>query len=309
MVRVQEGSREADGIDWSYSLEKTAARYKHLFNCDPLEDMVFTEVDGNVIGFCRVWWEQEFDGTMAYMHTNDLLPEWRDRGIRKAIQHWLEERARAIAREHTKDVHRLLRTWAADTELHKIEMLESMGHRPSRWFFDMERDLTRDIPDLPLPEGLEVRPVRPDEHLKVFNALEETMRDHWGAREWHDEEFDRWREDPRFIPELFKVAWDGDEVAGMVLNFIDERENEEFGRKRGFTEDIGVRRPYRRRGLARALLARSMRMMQELGMTVGKLGVDTDNLTGALGLYTGLGYEVTKKHIIYQKPLDLKEGP
>ena len=89
-----------------------------------------------------------------------------------------------------------------------------------------------------------------------------------------------------------------------VLNFIDERENEEFGLKRGFIEDIGVRRPYRRRGLARALIARSMRMMRDLGMTAGKLGVDTDNLTAALGLYTGLGFEVTKKHIIYQKPLE-----
>ncbi len=69
--------------------------------------------------------------------------------------------------------------------------------------------------------------------------------------EW-DTELTSWRESPSYVPDYWQVAWDGDQVAGMVLNFIDTAENEENHRLRGYTGTICVRRPWRRRGLARA---------------------------------------------------------
>jgi ribosomal protein S18 acetylase RimI-like enzyme len=88
----------------------------------------------------------------------------------------------------------------------------------------------------------------------------------------------------------------------MVLNFIDEDENQRYDRARGFTEDICVRRPWRRRGLARALIARSLRVIADAGMTEAALGVDSDNQTGALDLYLGLGYETRWKFFAFRKP-------
>lgn len=87
----------------------------------------------------------------------------------------------------------------------------------------------------------------------------------------------------------------------MVLNFLDEAENEEYQRKRGYTEGISVRRPWRRRGLARALLTRSLKMFQDMGMTEAALGVDTQNLSGALRLYESVGFQPVKKLTIYRK--------
>ena len=37
----------------------------------------------------------------------------------------------------------------------------------------------------------------------------------------------------------------------MVRNFINHKENQEANRKRGYTENISVRRPWRRQGIAR----------------------------------------------------------
>ena len=91
----------------------------------------------------------------------------------------------------------------------------------------------------------------------------------------------------------------------MVLNFIDERENEEYKRKRGWTEDIAVLRPYRRQGLAKALIARSLKLHKSLGMTEAALGVDVDNPNGALRLYQGMGFRMVKEHTTYRKPLAL----
>lgn len=90
----------------------------------------------------------------------------------------------------------------------------------------------------------------------------------------------------------------------MVRNYIDERENEEYGRKRGYTENISVRRPWRRRGLARALIAESFLFLRDLGMEEAALGVDAENLSGALRLYESMGFEQVKRWTDYRKNLE-----
>lgn len=89
----------------------------------------------------------------------------------------------------------------------------------------------------------------------------------------------------------------------MVLSFIDVEENETFDRKRGHTEDISVRRPWRRRGLARSLLVQSMQDLKQHSMTEAALTVDTENPQGALGLYRGVGFEEEQRSIAYRKSL------
>ncbi len=90
----------------------------------------------------------------------------------------------------------------------------------------------------------------------------------------------------------------------MVLNFVNHEENEEYKRQRGYTEGICVRRPWRRQGLAKALIARSFRVLKDLGLVEAALGVDTENPNGALQLYQGMGFRPVKRHTTYRKPFD-----
>jgi mycothiol synthase len=96
----------------------------------------------------------------------------------------------------------------------------------------------------------------------------------------------------------------GDQVAGMVLNYFDARENREYRRNGSYTETICVRHPWRRRGLARALLAQSFRVLQEQGLTEAALSADAENPSGALRLYTSTGFIVEKQTAIYRKRID-----
>jgi mycothiol synthase len=105
------------------------------------------------------------------------------------------------------------------------------------------------------------------------------------------------------MPELWQIAWEGDEVVGGVHNYIDKEENEAFNRKWGHTEQIFVRRPWRKRGIAMALIARSLKILREHGMTEATLDVDTENPSGALELYESLGYRPYSEFIFYRKPL------
>jgi len=106
-----------------------------------------------------------------------------------------------------------------------------------------------------------------------------------------------------FQPELWQVAWHGESVVGSVMNFIDHDYNLKFNNKRGWTEEITTHREYRRKGIAKALIVRSMHMHKSKGMTEVALGVDTQNLTGALKLYEGLGYQQEKTWITFRKEM------
>ena len=88
---------------------------------------------------------------------------------------------------------------------------------------------------------------------------------------------------------------------GMVLNYLNEEENEEYNRLRGWTENISVRKAWRRQGVARALLTRSLQMFKNMGMDHAALGVDTQNATGALDLYKSVGFRVEKSFKVYRK--------
>jgi ribosomal protein S18 acetylase RimI-like enzyme len=96
----------------------------------------------------------------------------------------------------------------------------------------------------------------------------------------------------------------GDQIAGGVLNTIYPEENEGLGLKRGWLDSVFTRRPWRRRGLARALIARSLAALRERGMTSAILGVDADNPTGALGLYEGIGFAVESRYTAWRKPME-----
>ena len=103
------------------------------------------------------------------------------------------------------------------------------------------------------------------------------------------------------MSDLWQIAWDGDGVAGQVRSFINHKENDDQGRLRGYTECISVRRPWRRRGLAHALILNSLRILKEHGMTEAALGVDTENISGALRLYERCGFRPERSGSIYRK--------
>jgi len=302
IISVIEKSRNIDQVEMTATVEDVARAYEHLVNCDPYEDMIFAEVQDSVIGYARVWWQEEPDGTRSYFVFVPLLPEWRGKGIRRALLQYSENRLREIASHHPVSGSRFFEARAEDTEVHWQELLKSEGYTPARYFFRMIRSLNESITEISLPEGIEIRAVG-REYWKVWRAAQEAFRDSFGASEISDERLEEWIESPTFDPDLWVVAWDKAEVVGMVLSFIDEKENEEYGRKRGIMKLVAVRRPYRGKGLARALIGRSLRTLKECGMSEVILSVDTEELTGALKLYESMGFKMIKQFFIYRKNL------
>lgn len=303
MIKILDAASAADQEDEAHTEENLRREYKHLTNSDPYQDMVFAEIDGEPIAYARVeWWQEEDPNDLVYGHFVNIVPDWRDQGIELAIIRWCETRLRRIAEEHPKDRAHVYQTYSNEFKPTFNDLLESLHYQPARYFIEMSRPL-EDIPQANLPEGIAVRPVGKDQARQVWDASNDAFRDHWGYSEPKEEHYRSYLESKYFQPELWQVAWDGDEVVSSVMNYIDHDYNEKFNRKRGWTENISTRKAWRRRGIAKALIVQSMHMHKALGMTSVGLGVDTKNPLGALKLYQDLGYQEEKTWITFRKPL------
>ena len=306
IVAVETAAHLADGLDYVPTVEQLVAEIEHPSGFDPVRHILVGEVAGRIVAVGRVAHVRRDDEDTFEISAN-VQPEARRRGVGRAVLKRLEGLAREMAAEMAGELppgrRRWYASWCVDSADGTRVLLAAEGYRPVRYFFEMLREGLADVPDLPLPDGLDMRPVRPADHRRIYDAQAEAFRDHWGAREWTDAMFEGLFASPDLDTSLWRVAWDGDEVAGGCANWVFPEENERLGVSRGWLEQVSVRRPWRRRGLARALMAASMRAFAERGLTSAALGVDAENPTGALGLYEGLGFHVHKPTTSYRKAM------
>lgn len=303
LATVMQVAFAADGLDWYPTPGSLANELAHSPNEDPRRDAVVAEVDGRIVAFGRAGWSVR--GARHVYHTSgEVLPEFRRLGIGGAILRAEQARLREIAKDHPQDADRVFAAEVIEGQ-HGAEMLLSRdGYGPVRWFWEMSRPLAEPIEPLDLPSGLELRPLRPEDHRRVFAAEAEAFRDHWEHREWTDEDYAWAFGDPDLDTSLWRVAWDGDDIAGVVAAFVYKAENEALGLRRGWLERVSVRRPWRARGLASALMTSAMLELRARDIDTATLAVDADNPTGAVGVYERLGFRRSRGGTVMQRPMD-----
>jgi mycothiol synthase len=292
-----------DRIPWAPSAINVREDMEGSSNLDPARDAVIAEIDGTVVALATVERALRAGRPMYDLH-GDVAPDQRRRGIGRALLHENLRRARERADEVDDPFPITVRGFAEITEVGQRALLDSEGFTINRWFFLMRRPTLDDIPEAPLPAGIELRPVTPEHHRAIFDAEFEAFRDHWQPHDYDEAEFESQHKKADIDTDLWVVAWDGDEIAGVVQNWIWRDENERLGVKRGWLEHISVRRPWRRRGLGRAITAESLRRLRAAGMTDAMLGVDAENPTGALGLYERLGFVVDQRASAYVRTVE-----
>jgi mycothiol synthase len=295
----------ADDDDYAPTAEALRIDIGNQPDIDLSRDLLLAEVDGRIVAHAFRNASVR-DGYAVHYVFGRVHPEWRRRGLGRAMLHWNERRARevAAAKPHLAGPGAQFGMWATDTEHGAIRLLESEGYAIRRYAFTMiNRHMDRATP-VPLPEGLEIRPVTPDQHRAIFDADDEAFKDHFEHRAATEQDFVTLYAHPDLDTSLWQVAWDGDQVAGSVQTWLWKSENETLGVRRGWLESVSVRRPWRRRGVARALISASLVQLRERGMDEALLGVDAENPTGALGVYESVGFEVKIRARSYRKPLE-----
>src|SRR3954454_2773290 len=302
MVDVLDAAKAVDDIEKTRSARDYRMSLEAGRALGAAPAVLLAEVDERVVGWCMSSaFRPNTDRVRELDHAGYVDPEWRGRGVATALITASQRRLIGLVRP---DERAVLTTEVGATEVAARALLEGLGYEAVRFFANMVRPTLDDLPDDRLPEGIEVRPSSKAVESRVFRAFDEAFRDHWAWIPLPDDFMDNPPESATMSQfDVWQVAWQGDEVVAGVLGFINRDENAEYGRRRGYTEGIFTRRPWRHRGIAAALIARNLRLLRDLGMEEAALGVDTQNRSNALALYERSGFREVSRNLVYERAI------
>ncbi|MCW1970339.1 MAG: GNAT family N-acetyltransferase [Anaerolineae bacterium] len=309
MIALTNASHVAEGVE-EYETVESLNHFLYYPHSDPDHDIIVAEVAQCVVGYCHTFWRKQHDNTIQHYVFMFVHPSHQRQGIGTALLRKIGERLEQLARQVEPNLPHTVATYVQEKEKAGQAFAHRHGFGIVRYLYEMTRPLDA-LPDpdhYPLPAGVELRPALPAHDRAIYNARREAFLDHWGSSLSSEEEFQSWVKDEQRDPSLYVVAWSGDDVAGLILNVISASENESSGRKRGYPDPIAVRRPWRKQGLATAMLVRSLHRLHERGMTEAALSVDSENPNGALRIYERVGFRAVKQVFAYQKAITPKPG-
>ena len=227
----------------------------------------------------------------GYVH-----PKHWGRGLGTALVRLTEQRARELVPNAPEGARVVLANNVMLSDMPGRQLLEGEGYDLARAFWRMGIELAAE-PEAPAwPEGITLRTFeRGRDERRVFECVEEAFADHWGHVPRGYEEWIARIDWPSFDSSLWLLAEEGEQLAGVALC-----------RRRpdgGWVNTLGVRRPWRQRGLGEALLRQAFRELYLRGERSVGLGVDAQSLTGATRLYERAGMHVTMQFARYEKEL------
>lgn len=261
--------------------------------------------NGDLVGYMEVW--DSVPVPVNIWVWGRVHPQYEGQGIGTYLMDWAEDRARRAVDRVAPDLQVSMQSGALSIHQPSRQLFEGQGMALVRHFYTMKIEFEGVMPSAPeWPEGITVRPFNGTdaEFAAIVRADEEAFSDHWGYVEIPFEEvMSFWRhfyqDDPEWDSSLWFVALDGDEIAGISLCQSKTNEDADMG----WVKTLGVRRPWRRRGVALALLQHSFQELYRRGSKRAALGVDASSLTGALHLYEKAGMSVARQFDRYEKVL------
>ena len=272
----------------------------------PANTRVVLAPNGDLAGYVNLW-----DSTphVQFEHLGRVHPNHTGRGLGSYLLAWVEHRAAEILLKAPPSARVTLVDWINSLDVETLRLLADQGYQHVRSNWRMVIDLNPHTPPaLPIwPAGVGVRAFVPGQDDRAtLGVIRAAFRDHWGHVERPFEEnlqnwTHRWRHDPEFDPSLWFLAVAGDEVVGTALTRMSLPEAPDMG----WVFSLGVLRPWRRRGIAGALLQHCFAQLWLRGRHRVALGVDAGSLTNALQLYeqAGMRPDPTQIYQIWEKEL------
>lgn len=271
---------------------------------DPAEDirLVFAP-NGELVGYIEVWTTSK-----PPVHPwiwGRVDPQYQQLGIGTYLLTWGEARAKKVLDEIPDDLRIAPRLGTFPQAESAKKLYEGTGYQHIRSSYNMRIDMDAPPPAPIWPEGITLRTYNPETDLEaVYRVDIESFRDHFGFIEAPFEEgLQRFKHfmtgHKDFDPSLWFLAMDGDEIAGICLCRNQAFDNPEVG----YVNILGVLRPWRKRGIGLALLRHAFGEFYRRGKYKAGLGVDAENLTGALRLYENAGMHVHQAFNIFEKEI------
>ena len=255
-----------------------------------VDSLLALDPDGRVLAFGLVVLSPIQETLVRSILQGGVRPESRGRGIGRQLLAWQEARALQQFAGSDSVLPGWMMVWTDERAASTVRLAARFGFRIARFYLELRRDLSEPIVRRDL-DGFEIVPFDASRAEAVRLARNDAFRDHWGSQPTAEEDWNSMVTRSVFRPDLsfLAIAPSGD-IAGFVLSEVNEEDFATQGFSSAYIELVGVPRAYRKRGIAPALLSRTLEAVAAAGLDKAVLDVDSDSPTGALGLYTGVGF-------------------
>jgi mycothiol synthase len=285
------------------TLERLQSEYK-IPGFDPAKSVCLIENRvGELVALTEVW--DESDPPVHPYVWVSVDPEFENQGLEDYLLAWGEKRAK----QALERVDPELRVAVRSDSNHAVESSGKAkikaGFKYIRHSYRMRIEMEEAPPEPNWPKGISMRLYNPDRDARlVYELDEEVFQDHFGfVKEDPEKGFEKFihhmTKDSSYDPALWFLAVAGDEVVGICLcrrYGFEEKDS-------GWVSSLGIKRSWRRKGIALALLHQAFGEFYERGQFKVGLGVDAESLTGATDLYNKAGMIVQRRFDLYEKEI------
>ncbi len=315
LLALRNGIAEADQEPYRETIGEIEELFTAPWRDLAADSLVGVDTDGTLRAYALVDTNPGDANTVRAFLWGGVHPTHRGRGVGRELFAWEIARGRQLLAASGKELPARLLTYGEDTDPPaKARLYARFGLETRRFYSDLRRDLSTPIPEVPLDGSLRLVPWSTELDEATRLAHNDAFRDHWGSEPRTSEAWTHGRSE--FAPQWsFLVVDDAPDIDALLADPTTDPEtaaalcageplvvgyemagryDEDFpvrGYTFGYTELLGVRSAYRGRRVAVAALAAGMRAFAADGMQYAALDVDTENPSGAHGLYASLGYE------------------
>lgn len=275
--------------------------------------LLVSELSGRAVGYSELTCEHPY---LLYEMAAVVHPLYRGNGIGSFLLQWAARRVEEQLERAPPSARVMLHQSLLDCNQPGRSVLLHNGFDEVRRMDHLRLDMNAPPPEPEWPEDIRVSVVESEDWKQVVTALEDAFQDHWYMVDSHGEtippELDEGNEsngeskDPTiFDPDYFNspglcfAAWDGSEVVGSCLC---NAKTVEFPGA-GYLGSLSVRRPWRRRGIAMALVRHAFAAFYQRGIHTVLTDTDAESFTGANFLYRKAGMRQFRQEIVYEKEI------
>ncbi len=298
MIAVRAQCVVKDKIDLYSSLESipTLKELKDLLtndHCDPATDVLIVEYENKIIGYSRVCWWLENDGTALFLHVEYLVPEFRTTELWQKILDWAEQRIKNISLDVKSD-KKMLGANASFTEREKINILLDNEYKKVFSLIEMSLDTSELVSkSLSIPREFALKEIEQNDLKLIWEANNLVYKHRDFISRPKEDDFQDFVNNPNNDFSLWKVAYQEEKIAGFVIGSIKNN--------RGEIDEVSVLPEYRRKGLAHYLLLQVLLELEKKGINRVYLHTNGENVSGALSLYEKIGFKHKKNFLKYRK--------
>ena len=299
IVVLQDAVFEVDD-GWREVESEVLDRWKSDYCVVDQDSLIAVNDEGDVVASVWSYVPSVAESKWRGFHDNYVRPDYRSPLMQEFVLEWWEARCRQRFARKDDGLPRFLWRDAYDWQEDKISFLEAHGYEPLRYYDELLADLSAPVTERSLPDGLSIMSWESaplDDSHSVHN---EAFADHWGSQPQSETS---WAQNVNdfSLPSASFVAYDGETPVAYLMAAAYPLDFDDKGRREAWIEGLGTLRAYRRKGIGSALVTSAMAEFASMGMEFAVLGVDSENPTGAYGVYQSLGFVPDRRSIAYIK--------